>query len=167
MKRDVDKFVRNYISFLNKSLDNVCVLETEIKDKIFVDELKNDFYQANWEIFVESLICIPGIEFLEVYGDGADCNGASSRVCLPDKLPTHRIACVPKKGNKVKDMITGREIILQDQIFQFFVHYEDNQWQHITPINGVLCENENYESLIINIDDVVFTKIKIIDKDSI
>ncbi|MCA9680303.1 MAG: hypothetical protein KC464_35065, partial [Myxococcales bacterium] len=33
-----------------------------------------DWAQANWEMIVEGVLP-PGEDFLEVYGDGADCNG--------------------------------------------------------------------------------------------
>ena len=45
--------------------------------------LKDDWMQANWELIVEGLLS-DGRLVLEPYGEGADCNGASSRVLYPD-----------------------------------------------------------------------------------
>jgi hypothetical protein len=45
--------------------------------------LLGDWMQANWEMIVEAAIPPTPRIFLEVYGDGADCNGASSRVWFP------------------------------------------------------------------------------------
>lgn len=77
----------------------------------------NDWLQANWEILVEAKLNEPFCKMeinseriiLDFYGDGADCNGGSSRVWLPDALPTHRIVCKIKSGS-VKDIFTGKEI---------------------------------------------------------
>ena len=54
------------------------------------DEQMAEYFQANWEILVESrlneLNLMSGA--IDVYGDGADCNGASSRVSIPELRPT-------------------------------------------------------------------------------
>jgi len=61
----------------------------EEMSELLSDNLLADWLQANWEIIVESRLqemqLIPSL--LDVYGDGADCNGASSRVSLPDLSP--------------------------------------------------------------------------------
>lgn len=67
-----------------------------------------DWLQANWESVVEAAIASERNIFLEVYGEGADCNGASSRVCFPSALATHQIVCIPK-GKAALDVMSGLE----------------------------------------------------------
>ncbi len=162
MEINTDKVVRNYISFLNRSLENLGFLENKNEDELFVLALKNDFYQTNWEILVESLICVPGKEFLEVYGDGADCNGASSRVCFPDKLPTHRIKLNPKKTKTIKNRLNNKNINIEEYTFDSFVSYFNNGYKIASPINGVLLEHTKLNKYsVVDINDVIFEKTKI------
>lgn len=53
------------------------------------NEYMAEFYQANWEILVETRLIDLGITsgLIDIYGEGADSNGASSRVSLPSRLP--------------------------------------------------------------------------------
>ncbi len=53
----------------------------------------NDWYQSNWEILVENPLMNRGIvkSVIDVYGDGADCNGSSSRVSLHELQPKQSI----------------------------------------------------------------------------
>ena len=75
------------------------------------EETVGDWLQANWEILVEApwRERMPG-GFLEPYGDGADCNGASSRVWLPDAIPTHRVICTHEKTDQFHDVLTNKTI---------------------------------------------------------
>ncbi len=52
-----------------------------------------DWYQANWEILVEYRMQFLGLVdgHIDIYGDGADCNGNSSRVFLPNAQPLKSI----------------------------------------------------------------------------
>ena len=77
------------------------------------DDFMSDWAQANWELLVETpLREMTGFEsaFLEPYGDGADCNGASPRVWMPGALPTHRILCHPRSNELARDLLTGNTI---------------------------------------------------------
>src|SRR5687768_9177207 len=51
----------------------------------------DDWTQATWEFLVERAFPAEARIFLEVYGPGADLNGASSRVSLPEAVPTHGV----------------------------------------------------------------------------
>lgn len=81
-----------YVDFINKSLP---LLEDYFKNQ--QNYLLDDWLQANWEIIVEAPLNV----FLEPYGDGADCNGASSRVWEPAKLPTHKLMCRSSHTGKI------------------------------------------------------------------
>ena len=69
-----------------------------------------DWAQANWEMIVEGVLP-PGEDFLEVYGDGADCNGDSARVCRPEARPTRAVVCVAATDT-VDDLLGGAPFAL-------------------------------------------------------
>ena len=73
------------------------------------ESLKIDWLQANWELIVEGLLDGKNL-VLEPYGDGADCNGASSRVLYPDRLPTHRLICKSSSGGLIFDFLNDQEL---------------------------------------------------------
>jgi len=64
---------------------------------ILSDEQIEDWLQANWEIIVEFRLQNFGITegLIDIYGNGADCNGVGSRVSLPTSLPTSAVHIVP------------------------------------------------------------------------
>lgn len=70
------------------------------------EDLVADWKQSSWETLVESSLLESG-KFLEVYADGAECNGASSRVWIPEALPTHRIQCHALE-QEPQDLLTGQ-----------------------------------------------------------
>ena len=92
-----------------------------------------DWYQANWEIIVENAISKNsgyGV-FIDVYGDGADCNHSSSRVWFPDKPPTYSI--------RVND----------DFVFHSFGSIKDNVYTQMPPFEYVKGESKNDELVIL------------------
>jgi len=78
---DVNTAVINFHKFLINSYE---ILKNIESNEMF-EEIQNDFYQTNWELLVESIVCTSGKEYLSEYGQGADCNPQSSRVSFPDK----------------------------------------------------------------------------------
>ena len=160
MDNQVNIVIKKFVEFLNGALPAFNDVQKLLDDKNFSEELRNDFFQANWEILVESMVCVLGKEFLEVYGDGADCNGASSRVCFPDKLPTHRIECITKKLGDTVDEITRASIDLSNHVFHSFVHFKDGNWSYTSPINAILFENDDGNS-VVKIENIDFEKSKI------
>ena len=101
VSNNVDKIVKDFRLFLN---ENLVFISSRLNDDLY-----HDWLQANWEILVESLICISGSEYLEIYGEGADCNELSSRVWRPQSLPTHFI-----RVSLIKDTID----VFTDQILK-------------------------------------------------
>ena len=93
-------------------------------------DIVDDWLQANWEILVEQSICQPN-DFLEVYGDGADCNGASSRILFPDKSATCKIVCIAEKKS-IFDFLSGKMLDIQEMNFDQFVTWENNYY-HVRP----------------------------------
>lgn len=107
MSSDVDDLIRAFAKLLAGS---AVLVQAEAAKTDAPDEFWNDWVQANWEAFVEARLG-PGL-FLEVYGEGADCNGASSRVWMPDAVPTNSVVCVPRNGkaDAVRDALSGKDV---------------------------------------------------------
>jgi hypothetical protein len=162
MNSIVNSIILNYLKFLNNTTNNIIESVQKINGNISIEEIRNDFFQANWEILVESIICIPGKEYLEVYGEGADCNENSSRVSFPHKMATHYISCSQNSSNFVEDIYTGNLIDLSLYKFNSFssiVHkangiessYDSIMLEHLT--------KDYYAN--IKLDDITFIKIKV------
>ena len=141
----VDKIVRNYQSFINNAWP--CVEIIKKLDDPNLEYLDEDWFQSNWEIMVEGVLCEPGSEFLEIYGSGADCNGDSSRVFLPKANPTHRIYCRGLTGNKILDVISKKEVNISDYTWDQFVSWDGNWHGQCPPFDFVLLENRNKNNL--------------------
>lgn len=115
-----------------------------------------DWLQANWEILVEA----PWRErmsggFLEPYGDGADCNGASSRVWLPDAVPTHRIICTHKKIDQFHDVLTNETVSHSKLNFDKLVNWGGGLYEEEPPFDYLLTEIES-SIVVFSIKDVRF-----------
>jgi len=94
-----------------------------------------------------------------VYGDGAECYGASSRVFRPNAQPTHQIICLPSQGETVQDLCGGRMLHSQNLAFWGFVHWDGRTYDPIplTPkpkFNAVLVEDR--ENVVIGLDGIEF-----------
>ena len=135
--------MENYVHLLVSFGDR---LET-ISDNDTTGSIKEDWYQANWELIVEGMLSCKGI-VLEPYGDGADCNGASSRVLYPASLPSHNLTCTSSKGVPVYDFLNKRELGRKDGkiVFDRFVSMEEDGWYYEkAPFDMVLgqCAGED------------------------
>ena len=151
---DVDEIVRNFQQFLEASWQSV---ESMLPLTPEGEHFRLDWLQANWEILVEAVIHPGGASFLEFYGEGAECNGASSRVWKPDAEATHRICCVPTDGNEVTDLVTGRSIEPQDLDFFGFGTPDRERFQFLhPPFNVVVLNDREGIDFIIRLEDVRF-----------
>ena len=61
---DVNTAVINFHKFLINSYE---ILKNIEGNEMF-EEIQNDFYQTNWELLVESIVCTSGKEYLSEYG---------------------------------------------------------------------------------------------------
>lgn len=148
----VDHILTNFRLFVEASWERIVILaETKPEDESWLD----DWFQANWELLVEAWVCSTPSEFLEIYGEGADCNGPSSRVWMPDATPTHRIYCVPRSGRIIEDKLTGMRISTDVLTFGRFVSWDGQKYRSWPPFNGVLLERKN-EIFVVNVKDVLF-----------
>lgn len=62
-------------------------------------EFLAEWAQVNWEMVVEAVVARTDKVFIDPYGDGADCNGASSRIWMPDAASTHVVSVVYRRAD--------------------------------------------------------------------
>jgi len=85
---DVNEVVRSFQKFIKDSWPAVeNIIKIKYKDPFKLQEAIDDWLQANWETFLEFVVCSTPNQSLEVYGDGADCNDGSSLVFYPKPHP--------------------------------------------------------------------------------
>jgi hypothetical protein len=148
-----DRIVREFQKFLCQSWGSVeRFLQEETTD---AEDLRLDWLQVNWEILVEAALCKTPYEILEVYGDGADCNGASSRVWLPDEMPTHKIGCSSPEGSRVFDVLSSTSIELHKFEFGQFVAWDGKYYSFDVPFDHLIIERGN-ELAIVNATEISF-----------
>ncbi|NQY34800.1 MAG: hypothetical protein HRT37_07525 [Alteromonadaceae bacterium] len=114
-----------------------------------IQELLDDWLQANWEVIVESRLryfkLIDG--FIDIYGVGADCNGSSSRVSLPDKSP---ISAIQIKPNYILHSFgtLSNGFFVQEPPFDYVKGENANTDDLILPLHQVtFCIGETYDNL--------------------
>lgn len=128
------------------------------------ENLLDDWKQANWEILVEAVL-VNSREFLEVYGDGADCNGSSSRVWKPTALNTHAVHVVPIHGPDMVDQLRGTKFSCPSQglpMDQFVTLSEAGWYEPEPPFGHVLAVDGDHEKVLL-VEDVDFILVKASD----
>lgn len=152
---NVDAIVRKFQQFLEASWPSV---ESMLPLTLEGENLRLNWLQANWEILVEAVIHPDGTSFLQFYGIGAEVNWVSSRVWEPHAEATHRICCVPKDGNEVTDLVTGRSIEPQDMDFFGFGTPKRKRYQILLhpPFNVVVLNDSEGIDFIVRLEDVRF-----------
>ncbi len=147
-----DDVVRNFRDFLTSSWPWLTALSAlSFKSGLDLD----DWLQANWEILVEAALCATPVEFLSVYGDGADCNGASSRVWMPDAPPTHEIHCAARLRDTARNELDDDLITPKEWEFSKFVSFNNSQYDQSPPFDHVLLE-KGERLAVVRLDDVLF-----------
>lgn len=115
------------------------------------NELLDDWLQAMWEMVVEARLAkADETIFLEVYGEGADCNPGSSRVYRPNVLPTNAIRCFPLKDGIV-DALTGAALVFPDEglAVDRFVRLDGLGWyDEAPPFDHVLVLEGGREAVL-------------------
>ncbi len=122
---------RDFLSASWSSLPG-CIL-----DKDDGNEPINDWLQANWEILVEYPLGPP--LRLQVYGDGADCNGSSSRVFAPNDRPTYGI------------------FIDEEFLFHSFGRLKNQWFEQLPPFDYVKGESKSNKDYWVKIADAKFS----------
>ena len=148
------------INNFHKFLVNSYEILKSIEGHEMFEEIQNDFYQANWELLVESIICTSGKEYLLEYGQGADCNPQSSRVSFPDKQANTQIIC--KKSNQnveIKDIISGNPIETENYYFNSFINIHEFSPKNDDIYRYIKLEHNIFdEHVIIEFTNIIFCK---------
>lgn len=140
------ELIERFIDLLCASWDALEAISTEDS----TESIKADWLQANWELVVEGLLrqhCGQSI-YLEPYGDGADANGASSRILEPDALPTHSINCVPTHSTTGVDLLNKCSVEFPKNgspCDRFVTLGEDGWYYEKPPFDMVLVDSETGE----------------------
>ncbi|KLT65393.1 hypothetical protein [Pedobacter sp. BMA] len=151
----IDSAIRLFAIFLNHAWRHV--------DELLIgrayttnESSRNDWLQANWEFLVERKV-LDLNDFLEVYGDGADFYGASSRITDVDSASTVKIVAIPKSGDTVYDVLNDEDVDLSNSVFDRLVGF-DNGFYILEPdFNFVLLFDENIRvERVVRLNDVKF-----------
>ncbi|MBV6644933.1 MAG: hypothetical protein KI790_05770 [Cyclobacteriaceae bacterium] len=153
---ELDKAIKLFSSFLNVVWP---VIQPLLKERDYTsdEESINDWLQSNWELLVERKV-LNSNEYLEAYGDGADFNGASSRITDIDSLPTHRIIVRSLSGNTLVDVLNDEKVQVNiNLVFDGLVGFENGFYTNKPNFNYVLLKDEdNGVERVVLLDDVNF-----------
>lgn len=139
---NINETVARFVNYLRSSWP---VIE-EIGSLDTTGSFKNDSMQAMWELAVEGQLKsqISDLQFLVPYGDGADANGASSRILEPAGLPTHCVNCVPKAGESTYDVLNAMDVAFPSDgmACDRFVTLGDDGWYYEkAPFDMILVDD--------------------------
>ena len=152
---NVNEVVLGFRRFLNESMPSIIDLTAQSDGQASL----GDWMQANWELLVEANVLNTNSgEYLDIYGEGADCSASSSRVWQPEALPTHKIICRSKDGRSIYDILTGDQISQTELDFDQFVSWNGEKYGEKPPFDFVLLNNEK-DILVVNLDELVFDKV--------
>ncbi|WP_440066348.1 hypothetical protein [Tenacibaculum discolor] len=157
METNVTKTIDYFIEYLNINWSNFKdkVETIKHKDEWQKKDLLADWMQFNWEIFVESFLC-KNNEYLESYGEGAECNKSSDRVRFPEKRASHKIICKSRLDVVSKDYLTNNLILPQDKEFYKFVSFDGKYYSESPPFNYTLVQDNFGEYFLFKNEEVFF-----------
>ena len=141
---DLEAIMYNFKNFIELSWPAIDSIEYKGLEK---QDFIADWIQANWEILVELPLFKGTSKFLEVYGEGADCDPLSSRVWKPQAKPTNAIYIKSKNSTALIDEINGEDI-REEMLFGKFIAWSDNKYYEAPPFNAILIENESGEHVV-------------------
>ena len=135
---DIDVAIRLFSTFLNNSWNNITPL---LSDRPYTtnESSISDWLQSNWEILVERKVLSLN-EYLEVYGDGADFNGTSSRITDIESTPTHSVIVLIDSG---RDILNDEKIDNSEYVFEKLVGFSDGFYTDTPSFNFVLVQDED------------------------
>ena len=150
---EINKEIRAFASFLNASW-NIVVPLLSGREYTSDESSIGDWLQANWEILIEKKI-LKQNEYLEVYSEGADYNGSSSRMNDIEALATHNISIVPQ--NKAIDILNNEIISSKEELeFDRLVGFQNGFYINQPPFNyALLIDNSGIER-VLSLDEITF-----------
>ncbi len=129
-----------------------------LSKKDTTESFQIDWLQANWELIVEHFVFPTDYfanRFLVPYGDGADCNGMSSRVWEPDAVMSHGLVCKSINNNLIQDFLNKQKLdtSVEPVVFDRFVSMKDGWYYEQPPFDKILGEYKD-EEVVIAFSDV-------------
>jgi hypothetical protein len=123
------------------------------------DAFLADWAQSMWEMLVEGAASMGSSHvFLEVYGEGADCNVRSSRVYRPEAVPTAAIVCAPRSGRTVMDALSKQPVDFPSEgiALDRLVRLDGSGWyEEAAPFDHVLLSGG--ADIVVPLSDLEFT----------
>lgn len=138
-----------------KMLDSIATHIDELDAMTPHGSYRLDWLQANWEVIVEGAVSMHpdyGMQpvFLQVYGEGADYYGSSSRILEPKVTPTHYLRCFPEHGQECRDKLTGEGVESPEEGFSFeeFVSWDGSWFFREPPFDHVVASIGESEAVL-------------------
>jgi hypothetical protein len=151
----IDKAIKIFAQFLNNSWITASQLLIDRSYTTNEDSI-NDWLQANWELLVERKVLMIN-EHLEVYGEGADFNGSSSRITDISALPNFKLKIKSKNGNDVLDVLNNEKVRLNNVTFDKIVGFKNGFYKLVPDFSYVLITDDNLGiERVVALDDIEF-----------
>lgn len=152
---EIDKAIKIFVDFLNSSWTIVYQLLLN-RDYTSNEDSINDWLQANWELLVERKV-LKVNEYLEVYGEGADYNGISSRITGSEALPNFKVIVKTKNGNSILDVLNNEQVRFENVTFNKIVGFKSGFYTLEPEFKYVLITDDNLElERVVAISDIEF-----------
>ena len=151
---NLDTAIRHFAKFINDSWEAAIPL-LEGRDYTTDETSIADWLQSNWEILVERKV-LKLNQYLDVYGEGADFNGSSSRVTDMGSLPNYAIKVKSRLDKKILDFLNNKKILINNNNFVEFVSFKNGFYQKRPKFNYVLLEDDIGIERVVLIEEVEF-----------
>lgn len=147
---NLNSLLKDYIDFLNNALPFCRATLSQTK---YGEDILHDWFQANWEMIVESALFYGSKRYLPIYGQGADLATGSSRVSNPDAVATDKIYCT--SSEPVYDYISKNHVDVRQLEFEEFVGWDSDWYSVECALDCVLLSDDN-EEYVVSIDTIQF-----------
>ncbi len=154
IEMNLDTAIRVFAKFINDAWFTVMPL---VKDRNYTSDESSisDWLQSNWEILVERKI-LEINQYLEIYGEGADFNGASSRITDIDALPNFSIKVNQSSKEQIFDLLNDEYVSIGNADFVELVSFKDNFYFKEPNFDYVLLGDDIGMERVVSIDDIKF-----------
>ncbi len=156
---EINSAIKLYASFLNCSWQTVIPLLVE-REYTSNESSISDWCQSNWELLVERKVLSVN-EYLEIYGEGADFNGASSRITDIDVFPTHGIKVKSCNKKNIYDLLNDEWCSVDGLDFDRLVGFKDGFYKLEPDYKYALLEDKSGVERVFALEDVKFELFKL------
>lgn len=151
LSMDITHLLIGFHKFVHTSWDS---LPANIKknDNFELD----DWLQGNWELIVETSLyhMLSEAVSVQIYGNGADLNGESSRVLFPDLKQTHAVKVNTDYEFGAFGTLTRDNFFIYDLPFDYIQTTDSNDVELIILFEGAKFTLEKYHDTALKNDKV-------------